>query len=103
MCTMKSRLLKNQFRTDPSGAYCSLSELAKHNENNGRPVYKNKENVQQEKQFFDDVDEATGFWKELWEQKSTGSTSAKWLMEIKSAIHKGVTASTETEWLLDTG
>ena len=54
----------------------------------------------QEKQLLDDLDEATGFWKELWEQKGTGHP--KWLTEIKSAIHKRVRASPETEWLLDT-
>jgi len=46
-------------------------------------------------------DEAAGFWRELWEQKGTGDPSARWLTEIKSAIHRRVRPSTETEWFLD--
>lgn len=79
-----------------------MSKVARHDKNNGRPIYKNKENAQQEKQLFDDVDEARGFWKELWEQKGTGNPPERWLTEIKSAIYRRVRPSTETEWLLDT-
>ena len=50
-----------------------MSDSAKHEENNERPVYKNKENAKQEKQLFDDVEEATGFWEELWGQKAQGT------------------------------
>ena len=61
----QSRSSNNQFRADPSRVYSTLSKESKHDKNNGRPVYKNKENAQQEKQLFDDVDEGTGFWKRI--------------------------------------
>ena len=49
--------------------------------------------------FFDDVDKAKGFWKELGKQKGTRNPSSRWLTEIKSAIHRRVRPSTETESL----
>ena len=34
------------------------------------------------KQVFENIDKASGYWKELWETEVTGDKSATWLQEV---------------------
>ena len=39
------------------------------------------------------IEEASNFWKELWEKKGIGNNYASWLEEVKTAINQRVPAS----------
>jgi len=48
------------------------------------------------------LEEATEFWKSLWESEGTGDTSAKWLEAIRSAINERVPESSDEAFELST-
>ena len=48
--------------------------------------------------MFENIDKASGYWKELWETEVTGDKSATWLQEVKRAIHECVPPPDEGEW-----
>ena len=48
--------------------------------------------------MFENIEEASGYWKELWKTEGTGDKSATWLQEVKRAIHGCVPPSDEGEW-----
>ena len=52
--------------------------------------------------LFGSVEEATEFWKSLWESEGPGYTSAKWLEEIRSAINERVPEPTDESLELST-
>ena len=52
--------------------------------------------------MFENIEEASNFWKELWEKKSTGNKCASWLEEEKTAINPRVPApSSEDIFILE--
>ena len=56
-----------------------------------RPKYKTRTDISGEnKQVFENIDKASGYWKELWEIEGTGDKSATWLQEVERAIHAWV-------------
>ena len=52
-------------------------------------------------EMFENIDEASGFWKELWEMEGTGDKSVTWLDGIKKAISRRVPFPSEGELGLD--
>ena len=51
--------------------------------------------------MFNYIEEASEFWKTLWETEETGDRNAAWLEEIRSAIHSRVPGPAEEDWDLD--
>ena len=54
----------------------------------------------QNERLFNDVEEATRFWKSLWETQGTGHTLALWRDEIRSAIRDSVPEMMEEDFEL---
>ena len=52
--------------------------------------------------MFDNIEEASSFWKELWEGNGTGNGNAEWLNKLRTAIYEHVPHLTEEAWELDT-
>ena len=53
--------------------------------------------------MFVNIEEASGFWKELWEGNRTGNGSAEWLHDLRAIIHDRVPPSVEEAWDLVRG
>ena len=51
--------------------------------------------------MFENIEEASGFWRKLWEERGTGNKNAAWLQEVKLAIHEQVPPPTGDEWALE--
>ena len=51
--------------------------------------------------MFNNIEEASEFWRTLWETEGTGDRNAAWLEQIRSAIHSRVPESAEEDWDLD--
>ena len=47
------------------------------------------------KEMFNNTEEASGFWRELWEGEGTKNSDAQWLEEIRSAIYSRVPPPSE--------
>ena len=96
----EARSLNRKFSQDPSNVYQQFKSIINEKAEVGRPVYKRTEEEDQNRQCFDDVEQASGFWKALWEKEGTGNDKARWLQEVKKAIWEKVPPPSEEEWIL---
>ena len=74
------------------------------NKENERPKYVDpgKRDEQVEEKVFDNIEEASSFWKELWEGNETGNGSAEWLHDLRAIIYDRVLPSVKEAWDLVT-
>ena len=97
----ESRIANRDFKLDPGQVYADMNEMLKKDENSERPKYKIP-NQEEERDMFENIEEASNFWKELWEKKGTGNKCASWLEEVKRAINQRVPApSSEDTFILE--
>ena len=64
-----------------------MNEMLKKDEDSERPKNKTP-NQEEESDMFENIQEASNFWKEMWEKKGTGSKCASWLEEVNTAINQ---------------
>ena len=50
---------------------------------------------------FENIEDASNFWIELWETRGTGNKEAEWLSKIKEAIARKVPVPSEGSWRLE--
>ena len=89
---------------DPGSVYAQFNNITKNKKDciNGRPTYKsNLDDSKEDCQMFDNIEEASCFWRGLWEKRGKGDPSADWLKEIKNTFNRRVQAPSEEEWNLE--
>ena len=97
-----SRVINQQFNTVPGREFANLSEMLKSDPENDRPRYKDPGiRARDDSRMFENIEEASGFWRKLWEERGTGNKNAAWLQEVKLAIHEQVPPPTGDEWALE--
>ena len=97
-----SRVINQQFNTVPGRVFANLSEMLKRDPENERPRYKDPgKRARDDLRMFENIEEASGFWRKLWEERGTGNKNAVWLQEVKLAIHEQVPPPTGDEWALE--
>ena len=97
-----SRVINQQFNTVPGRVFANLSEMLKKDPENERPRYKDPgKRARDDSRMFENIEEASGFWRKLWEERGTGNKNAAWLQEVKLAIHEQVPPPTGDEWALE--
>ena len=82
--------------------YAGIKEIVDKNEEEMRPKYvETSEENEGSQHSFKNIEEASSFWKALWEKEGSGDISAKWVEEVKSAIHVNsrVAAPTDKQFL----
>ena len=52
--------------------------------------------------MFEDIGQAKGFWRSLWEEQGSGDENTEWLKEIEEAICQRVPPASQEEWDLET-
>ena len=57
-----------------------------------------KKNSTNGEEMFNDIKEASSFWKSLWEGNRTGNKKAAWLDELRAVIKKQVPTPMEEAW-----
>lgn len=64
-----------------------MNEMAKDHLSDELSTYKSgKTNcTDEEKQVFDNINEASSFWRELWEKEGESNDNAEWLQEITAS------------------
>ena len=68
-----------------------MNEMIKKDEDSERPKYKTS-NQEEERDMFENIEEASNFWKELWKKKGTGNKCTSCLEEVKTPINQRVPA-----------
>ena len=94
----EARVLNQQFQADTSKVYANMRELLNKDKEDERPRYTTSDqNTQEEKEMFNNVEEASEYWRNLWESEGTGDRCASWLEKIRSAIQSRVPPPTEED------
>jgi len=52
--------------------------------------------------MFENIEEASSFWIQLWKSQGMGNRKAQWLKDIRPAIYSRVSPPSEKPWKLDT-
>ena len=87
--------MNEQFEMDTGKVDETFNNLtAKHKDNENRPRYTNNLNERKGAEFerFKNIEEASRFWKELWEKDGIGNRTAYWLEGMRTAIFSQVPA-----------
>ena len=86
--------LNDQFRTEPGWVYARINQIVAEDPDNAHPKYKAASPAVEQsgggKNMFEDIGEAEGFWRSLWEEQGSGDENAEWLKEIEEAIRQRV-------------
>ncbi|PFX31281.1 Polycomb protein Scm [Stylophora pistillata] len=96
----EARLINQQFKDDTSRVYAGMRRVLANDQESERPKYVDpgKRDEQIEEKVFVNIEEASSFWKELWEGSGTGNGSAEWLHDLRAIIHDRVPPSVEEAW-----
>ena len=98
----EARKLNKQFNLDAGQVYSNFKKIIEKRDRCENPTYAGIRDDGNGEMSFGSVEEATEFWKSLWESEGTGDTSAKWLEEIQSAINDRVPAPSDEAFELIT-
>ena len=84
--------------------YANMREMLAKNEDCDRPKYEgvSGSTCEEERERFGSIQEASSFWRELWERERTGNSQAAWLDEVRHAISSKVPPPTDEDWTLKT-
>ena len=52
--------------------------------------------------MFEDIEEASSFWRRLWETQGSGNKDAAWLQDLEDAIARGVSPPPKEQWQIET-
>ena len=100
----EARMINWQFKVDASRVYADMREALAKDKESDRPKYTGtrKNGMDGEEEMFNNIEEASSFWKSLWEENGTGNGNAEWLNELRTVINECVPPPTEEAWALDT-
>lgn len=97
-----SCVINQQFNTVLGRVFANLSEMLRRDPENERPRYKDPgKHARDDSRMFENMEEASGFWRKLLEESGTGNKNAAWLREVKIAIYEQVPPPTASEWALE--
>ena len=68
----ESRIANRNFKLHPGQVYANMNKMLKKDEDCERLKYKTP-NKEEERDMFENIEEASNFWKELWEKKGIGN------------------------------
>ena len=100
----EARVINKQFKDDAGRVYSNMREMLAKNEDCDRPKYEgvSGNTCEEERERSGSIEEASSFWKELWEGQGSGNSQAVWLDEVRHAIFTKVPLPTDEDWTLET-
>ena len=97
----EARSINRQFNQDTSKVYAHFRELC--SEDKERPKYQSTSSNHSgcdSEERFENIEDASNFWIELWETRGTENMEAEWLSKIKKAIARKVPVPSGGSWRL---
>ena len=109
----EARRINYQFKVDEDQVYAgegigpAATELSPPthyymDKENERPKYTPADHKNADRKMFENIEDASSFWIQLWKSQGTGNRNAQWLEDIRSAIYSRVPSPSEKAWKLDT-
>ena len=100
----QSRELNNQFQTDPGRVYAKFGEMIAEDKDLNRPKYKPRQSTisnETDANQFEDIEEASSCWRQVWSEGGTGNRNATWLEDVREAINKYVPPPSNDNFVLE--
>ena len=72
----EARTINRQFEVDASRVYAGMRETLAKDKENDRPWYTDTRKNSTDGKMFNNIEEASSFWKSLWEGNGTGNGNA---------------------------
>ena len=83
-----------QFELDPGRIYSDFKRVIDDQGEVAKPRYVHRqEDNESQRNVFSDEEEATTFWRSLWEAQGAGSVNAEWLDDVRDAIREKLPVS----------
>ena len=76
----EARKLNQKFYADPGSIYATIGKMLESQADIDKPKYDRvTQGAQVNNHTFTSIDEASSFWRSLWEGKGSGDTEAEWI------------------------
>ena len=83
----EARKLNQKFYADPGSIYATFGKMLESQADIDKPKYDRvTQGTQVNNHTFTNIDEASSFWRSLWEEKGSGDTEAEWIEEVREAM-----------------
>ena len=83
----EAKHVNHQFKVDAGQVYPNMGEALNKDKENERPNYTLTEKKNAERKMFENIEDASSFWRPLWKSQGTRNRNAQWLEDIRSAIY----------------
>lgn len=89
-----------QFELDPGRVYSDFRRAIDDQGEVDKPRYVHgKEDNESQRNVFSNAEEATTFWRSLWEAQGLSSITAEWLNDVRDAIGEKVPVPPEKDFV----
>ena len=96
-----ARRMNPQFEQDLGRVYSDFRRVIDDRSEVAKPKYVHEqEDNESQRNVFNEAEEATTFWRTLWEAQGTGNVKAEWLDEVRDAIREKVPVPPEKDFEL---
>ena len=89
--------MNRKFQQDPGSAYSCFGKMLEKQQENEKPRY-DRTLLQGRKE--EDIEEASEFWKALWEGTGSGNAGMEWIEDVREAMREVVPEIPTTEFKL---
>ena len=81
----EARQVNRKFQQDPGSVYSCFGKMLEKQQENEKPRYDRTllQGQQDERRKFEDIEEASEFWKALWEGTGSGNAGMEWLGKLE--------------------
>ena len=88
----EARQVNRKFKKDPGSVYSYIGKMLEKQQENEKPRYDRTplQGQQDEKRKFEDIEEASEFWRALWEGTGCGNAWMEWNEDVREAMKEAV-------------
>ena len=84
--------MNRKFQQDPGSVYSCFGKMLEKQRENEKPSYDRTllQGQQDERRKFEDIEEASEFWRKLWEGTGSGNAGMEWIEDVREAMREAV-------------
>ena len=99
----EARQVNRKFQQDPGSVYSCFGKMLEKQQENEKPRYDRTllQGQQDERRTFEDIEEASEFWRALWEGTGSGNAGMEWIKDVREAMKEAVPEKPTAEFKLD--
>ena len=94
--------MNRKFQQDPGSVYSCFGKMLENQQENEKSTYDRTllQGQQDERRKFEDSEEASEFWRALWEGNGSENAGMEWIEDVREAMREAVPEIPTTEFKL---